>query len=61
MKAKIYEEHLEDLMKEYGCSRKEALFDEIITFYEAAGFYGEFEKEFENMNENELFEFYMTL
>lgn len=55
-------EELENFCQEYGCSKREAMEEIIIIYYETAGFYAEaVQAEVESMGDEELLHAYLIL
>ena len=61
MKHKLYMEALEELMEEYGLSRRDTLIGELTEYYECAGFETGFYEVFVEMTEEDLIEQFLSL
>ena len=61
MKYKLYMEALDELMEEYGLSRRDTLIEELTEYYACAGFETGFYEVFVEMTEEELIEQFLNL
>ena len=61
LKRKLYMEALEELMEEYGLSRRETLIGELTEYYACAGFETGFYEVFVEMTEEDLIEQFLKL
>ena len=61
LKRKIFMEALEELMEEYGLSRRDTLIEALTEYYACAGFETGFYEMFVEMTEEELLESFLAL